>query len=327
MPKIIPEPSLEVVLPPNLNHDYFAQASQYPFRFKEKQFQLVNAWWLAEAALLAYAEQDFAIPQYRMAGLNVEGNQPLSVGGSTQCYVTHNQDFVIVAFRGTQVPKPVTGTIPGELWRQVAKDLWMDAKFRIVASGQGGSVHEGFKKALDEVWETLKSYLDGLKDEKPTRTFWFTGHSLGAALATLAADRFGDAQGLYTFGSPLVGDAVFARDFHVSGYRFVNNNDVVARIPTWNPNVFNLIKGNRYEHVGLLKYIDNAGRLFDNPSMLERLQHGVDGQVQLLRDVIGQWAKGEFGNVPIDCFNDHAPLYYALRVWNCYEQELQGSQG
>ncbi|MCA9453043.1 MAG: hypothetical protein KC584_10520, partial [Nitrospira sp.] len=72
-------------------------------------------------------------------------------------------------------------------------------------------------------------YLDGLKEEKRDRTFWFTGHSLGAALATLAADRYGDVQGLYTFGSPLVGDEGFARDFYVSGYRFVNNNDVVAR--------------------------------------------------------------------------------------------------
>ncbi len=324
MPKIIPEPSMEVVLPPNLNHVYFAQASQHPFQFKDKRFQLVNAWWLAEAALLAYAEKDFAIPRYIKAGLNVGGNQPLNAGGSTQCYVIHNQEFVIVAFRGTQVPKPVAGKIPGELWRQVAKDLLMDAKFRIVVSGQGGSVHEGFKKALDEVWETLKQYLDRLKEEAPTRTFWFTGHSLGAALATLAADRFRDVQGLYTFGSPLVGDEVFARDFHVNSYRFVNNNDVVARIPIWDPNAFNLIKGNRYEHVGLLKYIDKAGMLFDNPSKLDRIQDGVAGQVQLLRDVMGQWANGEFGKVPIDGFNDHAPLYYALRVWNCYEQELRG---
>ena len=49
MPKIIPDPNVEVVLPPNLNHEYFAEASQHPFRFKAQRFQLVNAWWLAEA--------------------------------------------------------------------------------------------------------------------------------------------------------------------------------------------------------------------------------------------------------------------------------------
>lgn len=323
MPKIIPDPNVEVVLPPNLNHEYFAEASQHPFRFKAQRFQLVNAWWLAEAALLAYAEKEFAIPQYSKAGLNVEGNQPFSRGGSTQCYVAHNQDVVIVAFRGTQVPKPVAGKLPGEIWRQVVKDLWTDGKSRLVVSGQGGSVHEGFKMALDEVWEPLKSHLYGLKEEKPTRTFWFTGHSLGAALATLAADRYGDVQGLYTFGSPLVGDEGFARDFYVGGYRFVNNNDVVARIPLWGPSAINLMKWGRYEHVGLLEYIDETGMLFDNPSMLERLQHGAAGQVQLLRELMSQWANGDFGAIPIDCFNDHAPLYYALRIWNCYEQELQ----
>ena len=324
MPKIIPGPNLEVVLPPNLNHTYFAEASQHPFRFRSQSFQLVNAWWLAEAALLAYAEKEFAIPQYTKAGLTVEGSQPFSIGGSTQCYVAHNQDVVIVAFRGTQVLKPVGSKLPGEIWRQVIKDLWTDGKFRLIVSGQGGSVHEGFKKALDEVWEPLKAYLDGLKEEKRDRTFWFTGHSLGAALATLAADRYGDVQGLYTFGSPLVGDEGFARDFDVSGYRFVNNNDVVARIPLWGSNALNLMKWGRYEHVGLLKYIDETGKLFDNPSMLERVQRGVGGQVQLLREVMNQWSNGEFSDIPIDCFNDHAPLYYALRIWNCYEQELQG---
>ncbi|MCA9453044.1 MAG: hypothetical protein KC584_10525, partial [Nitrospira sp.] len=58
--------------------------------------------------------------------------------------------------------------------------------------------------------------------------------------------------------------------------------------------------------------------------MLERVQRGVGGQVQLLREVMNQWSNGEFSDIPIDCFNDHAPLYYALRIWNCYEQELQG---
>ena len=320
MPKPIPDPSLDVVLPPNLDHLYFAQASQHPFQFKAKGFQLVNAWWLAEAALLAYAEKEFAIPQYAKAGLQVEGNQPFSV--STQCYVAHNQDVVIVAFRGTQVLKPVAGQPPGEMWRQVVKDLWKDTKFRLVVSGQGGSVHEGFKQALEEVWETLKSYLDGLQEKTPTRPIWFTGHSLGAALATLAADRFGDVQGLYTFGSPLVGDEGFARDFQVSGYRFVNNNDIVARIPPWGPNALKLIKWGRYQHVGHLKYIDEAGMLFDNPSMLERVQNSVGGQVQLLRALMRQWTNGEFGSFPLDDFNDHAPLYYALRVWNCYEEEF-----
>ena len=76
------------------------------------------------------------------------------------------------------------------------------------------------------------------------RNIWFTGHSLGGALATLAADRcirqgamlgLGDLGGVYTFGSPLVGNRHFADGFNsrVRGrsFRFVNDQDGVTKVP------------------------------------------------------------------------------------------------
>ena len=75
----------------------------------------------------------------------------------------------------------------------------------LTESGQGGKVHRGFKHALAEVWEE-KGLFEYIKSrDTSNRTIWFTGHSLGAALATLAANRYGKAQGLYTFGSPAWG--------------------------------------------------------------------------------------------------------------------------
>lgn len=97
-----------------------------------------------------------------------------------------------MAFRGTQIIKDDTS-----IFHQVLKDVCTDAKLRLVDSKQGGNVHEGFKDALNEVWDDkLSAYLQKLHSEKPARTLWFTGHSLGAALATLAADRYGHVQGL-----------------------------------------------------------------------------------------------------------------------------------
>lgn len=72
---------------------------------------------------------------------------------------------------------------------------------------------------------------------------YLTGHSLGGALATLAAfdaaaTEFasGSVEGLtlYTFGSPRVGNGAFAAAFDRAvpdAWRVTNANDVIARIP------------------------------------------------------------------------------------------------
>lgn len=75
---------------------------------------------------------------------------------------------------------------------------------------------------------------------------YITGHSLGGALATLAAARiyaesslhekyWKKLRGVYTFGQPMVGNQEFARRFEgVLGqmlYRHIYKNDVVPRMP------------------------------------------------------------------------------------------------
>ena len=65
---------------------------------------------------------------------------------------------------------------------------------------------------------------------------FFTGHSLGAALATLAFRAYRDPMGrmraLYTFGSPRVGDAlIFLLDLPPNDYRIVKDEDVMTHVP------------------------------------------------------------------------------------------------
>ncbi len=135
-----------------------------------------------------------------------------------------------------------------------------------------------------------------------------TGHSLGAALATLAADRYGNVQGLYTYGSQRVGDSDFQADFHVNTHRFVNNTDIVTRLP---PAVL-------YHHVGQMKYIDSEGHLHDNPMLWHRLVDSFRGSFGHMFNALGQVRSGFVNEIPLDQLTYHTPLYYALHAWNNY---------
>ena len=318
--KIIPPSTADVIFPPNKDHEYFQQWQEHPFRPLATSFEPVNAWWLAEAALLAYADeafirQLFGNPRLQPAGVALE----FFSGESTQCFVAHTPSFVLVSFRGTEVRarEGVQGI------RHIVADVVADLKCILVESGQGGKVHKGFKDALDEVWETrasaagqtgLRACLERLRTQGGSqRPFSFTGHSLGAALATLAADRYGNVQGLYTFGSPRVGDDAFRTDFHVNTHRFVNNNDIVGRIPS--PSL--------YHHIGMVKYIDSTGALHDNPSFWERLKDSFRGAFGHIFTSLGHIRAGFVDTIPLDHLTDHTPLYYALHCWNNYVRNRQ----
>lgn len=309
MRKQIPPPVIETVFPPNQGFRYFEHREEHPFQPRATNFSQVNAWWLAEAALLAYAEAGFAAAAFARAGLRLAGDQPFT-GASTQCYVAHNEDFVIVSFRGTQVIRPELKIPLPDVVRAVLHDVLRDSGVKLVASTLGGRVHCGFKGALAEVWESrVNPYLARLHREK-ARPVWFTGHSLGAALATLAARSHEGAQGLYTYGSPLVGDESFAKGFRLANtYRFVNNNDLVTRVPAAGP--VDPPGFAPYRHVGHLKYIDSSGRVLDEVSLSDRLAERFRGELDSLLDFTST-----FEGIPADDFNDHAPLYYAIHTWN-----------
>jgi lipase (class 3) len=152
----------------------------------------------------------------------------------TQGFVAWRDDCGVLVFRGTQ---------PSRI-----KDWLTDLKFRMVdlfdASDPVG-VHRGFQAALDSVRNKLINAMAFHKQ----RPIFVTGHSLGAALATLAA-RYLQLRGvpvhsLHTFGSPRVGDKRFVTDFPVPiVYRWVNEGDVVPLFP------FDGLMFSDYHHVG-----------------------------------------------------------------------------
>ena len=89
-----------------------------------------------------------------------------------------------------------------------------------------GTVHEGFKKVFDPLWAEIAPRLDAL--DSP---LFYAGHSLGGAVATLAASTR-PPRATYTYGSPLVGDTTFATSCAGTPmFRIVNDRDEVPTVP------------------------------------------------------------------------------------------------
>lgn len=288
---------------PDIEYHYFKDCESQPFRYAANSYQSVNAWWLAEASLLVYVrDQSFVAENLKAAGL---AHCHFFENSGTQSFVAHNENFAIICFRGTEVNK--------------IEDILTDLNLPLTAHDGRGLVHTGFKKALDLVWNSAVSdnhnmlkHLNIICSENPGLTLWFAGHSLGAALATLAAERAPKAHGLYTFGSPRVGNHDFADDYTTATYRFVNNNDIVTMLP---PAI-------SYRHIGQLKYIDNAGHIHDNPNCWLQMKSRITGHVGHLGDLFNSWSQGELDAIPSDYLNDHAPIYYVVRIWNNHIKDL-----
>ncbi|KAI4356628.1 hypothetical protein L6164_000637 [Bauhinia variegata] len=175
---------------------------------------------------------------------------------------------VVVAFRGT-----TTCLEWLENFRATLTHLPCSTNFDMVKNGDGAMVQSGFlslytsgagasSKSLqqmlrDEIARILQTY----GDELPI-SLTITGHSLGAALATLAAydinNHFNPALmvTVISFGSPRVGNWSFRQHLEKQGtrvLRIVNSDDVITKVPGF---VFDDVVGKGDVHVaGLPNWI------------------------------------------------------------------------
>jgi len=294
--KEIPEITFKNLSPPYKDYAYFQHHAFFPFQHRSSSFSLVNAWWLAEASTLVYADEAYVRQEFSAAGLKrVKFFSKLS----TQCFIASNGQFAIVAFRGSEGWKLNEPFDP----RQIVADWTTDFDIRLSEWVRGGRVHRGFKDALEEVWADIFPYMKKLQDRGCK--IWVTGHSLGAALATLAADRFQDVQGLYTFGSPRVGDREFQENFRLRAYRVVNGDDIVSRVPP----------AGIYRHIGELKIIDRQGSVANGLTAKEAdnapCPDPSDTSTGLNED-----KASDLSQLIPDSIRDHVPLLYAIFLWN-----------
>lgn len=197
---------------------------------------------------------------------------------------THTQAFgvrlpggeAVVVFRGTQ-PDQVT-------------DIGTDLRLTHVDWPGGGQVHSGFERAFRSVDTAVDTWLA----QAGAAPKVFTGHSLGAALATLAAARWQPAR-LITFGSPRVGNAAFVATLAgVRIDRFVDCCDIVTAVPPDGP---------WYTHAGVMTYIDAAGHISTDP------RHAEADRPEARLDYLAHHA-WKLGELPARELADHAPINY-----------------
>jgi hypothetical protein len=201
----------------------------------------------------------------------------ISAGG-TECFVAHDIDakLTAVAFRGTAGLRDIVTDLM--TWR--------------VRWTPGGKVHAGFAYALRRIWPTLVLSLG----DREARLI-YTGHSLGAALATLAATLV-PPEALYTFGSPRVGDARFVALLEdVRCVRTTGCSDLVCAVPpAWLG----------FRHCGPHAYVDRDGRTVADPHPVLVRNDQAIGRREYRRDFA--W---RLGTVWSRRLSDHAPVNYA----------------
>jgi triacylglycerol lipase len=153
-----------------------------------------------------------------------------------QAYLLTNDTITVLSFRGTEVTEK--------------SDVLADLKAGKNIEACGGKVHVGFKEEINKLWPSITAAL-----EANPGNLYVTGHSLGAAMATIAASRMQDrVTALVTFGSPRVGNAEFVKSVTVEHYRVQNNCDDVTKVPF-------LLMG--FAHHGTHKYLNFYGEFRD----------------------------------------------------------------
>jgi triacylglycerol lipase len=136
-------------------------------------------------------------------------------------FILESKKSVIIAFRGTDSnPDWIVDAEVSQVPFPYTKETFF--------------VHEGFSSIYQSCRDDI---IDTLEQIPLKKKVYVTGHSLGAAIATLCAfdlSEHGFNVSLYNFASPRVGDPEFTKAFEQSvqeSYRFVNIYDIVPLLP------------------------------------------------------------------------------------------------
>lgn len=327
--------NLGTSLPPDPAYKHFRRLAPM-FQNEQHDFARDDAAWMADASHLAYFGG--AEAQQRVETAGYQHYQFLDLREGTQAHVfSPLPGRVVVAFRGSEVISPhrleefVQALVAHDrdsffhLLLGPLADDFSDAQVLLAPWPLGGRVHIGFSRLIrdpaapSQVMPELARAIAaaGVEAGGGAPRVWFTGHSLGAALATLAADLHGGQETLYTFGSPRVGDAEFSTGHAKrvpATWRLVHNRDLVTRVPLHGGLGPTLAPTLAYQHVEKAKFIEAGGTVRD-PVSLEEVSSAPLGGAEttaafLMRQLVQPGLPETIGGLV-----DHGPIFYAKSLW------------
>ncbi len=216
--------SQELVIPQRMKVCRESSSETYGcVKFQQETFRTtqIDSLVLAYISRLAYEEPSLVEAYAASMKLDFYG---VVGAGADQAIILGGDNFLIVGFRGTDLS---------------IQDIMTDAKFAYNRF-QNGFSHGGFVHAFGRLRADLYSRISTITSgrNRPMQ-LWFTGHSLGGAIANISAYDYASTTnikilGVQTFGAPRVfspGLVELSPRFIQNNLRFVYENDIVTNLP------------------------------------------------------------------------------------------------
>lgn len=200
-----------------------------------------------------------------------------------QCYVLEDSEKIIVVFRGTEPTQ----------WNDIKADL----SIRKTWHRGSGKVHRGFMTETWKLFDQLAMHV-----YRTPKQVYITGHSLGAAMATLysMSCRPISPPRVFTYGAPRAGNKEFVQSYDINTTRVVNNNDAIPRVP---PAAFG------FRHTVEPLYINHYGNV-RNLTVWQKFKDKCRGH-------FSAWRKLEF----FDSLRDHSIDKYCQHMHKHWKEQ------
>jgi triacylglycerol lipase len=233
-----------------IDPDKYPQTPFAPFSL-DPGLNLGNASAMAWMSQLTYEATDLLNPNARVAAIAAKlGLQASVFAHSFSSKLAMTSARGIIAVGPNAIVVAFTGTEPLSVIDWVS-----DFEARLTLD----DVHQGFEAAVDGAWASIKPAIAA--NVASGKALFFAGHSMGGALAVIAAARAVKEKvkvtAVYTIGGARSGGAAFAGDYPLgeATFRLVFGDDMVTALPPMSPL--------GYRHVGCMVFCPR-GKMFSD---------------------------------------------------------------